>query len=307
MESLVIPVETVTPLLLGGAYLGGEPELRPPSLRGALRFWFRAILGASLGNDLQRIARAESEIFGSTQQAGLLIVRMRVDGKLEAKQFSLFLHSKPEAKSKGFPPGQRFEICLISPYSSALEQAKKALQLLSYVGGLGRRSRRGFGSIQIVDSPMSIQASQPDNLAEVLQQRLQEILPNKSPQLSLVPKFPCLHPQWSQVRVCCQKFNKWEEAISYVMQKAHEYKNPALGWAPLQTDAGRQASPVHFHVAKLASEGYALVLTIMLSEINPSLQTQANRKKLVQFLACFEGDKVWGFRDVPERWPTDKT
>ena len=43
MFELGVRLETVTPLFLGGAEQNGYAELRPPSVKGALRFWHRAL------------------------------------------------------------------------------------------------------------------------------------------------------------------------------------------------------------------------------------------------------------------------
>jgi len=43
METLTVTLKTVTPLFLGGARQNEHAELRPPSIKGALRFWYRAI------------------------------------------------------------------------------------------------------------------------------------------------------------------------------------------------------------------------------------------------------------------------
>jgi len=44
---LTVTLETVTPLLLGGAVPRESPELRLSSLRGVMRYWLRAALGNS--------------------------------------------------------------------------------------------------------------------------------------------------------------------------------------------------------------------------------------------------------------------
>ena len=62
METKEFEVEVVTPLFLGGAYLG-KAELRVPSMKGALRFWWRALHGS---DDLEHMKERESAIFGST-------------------------------------------------------------------------------------------------------------------------------------------------------------------------------------------------------------------------------------------------
>ena len=36
-------LKVLTPMFMGGADPEGAPELRPASIRGAMRFWFRVI------------------------------------------------------------------------------------------------------------------------------------------------------------------------------------------------------------------------------------------------------------------------
>jgi hypothetical protein len=120
--------------------------------------------------------------------------------------------------------------------------------------------------------------------------------------VTFVPCFPRLHARWAQVKVCKNEFNDWKEAIKFVMQKAHEHKNPVLGWAGGREE--RQASPVHVHLVRLADGKYALVLTTLLSKLNQNLISRANRNKLSEFLDAFEGEVVFGFKEVPENWPT---
>jgi CRISPR-associated protein Cmr1 len=58
---------TVTPLFIAGADPRGAPELRVPSVRGALRFWLRALAGGCYGTDdagLQEVRKLEAKVFG---------------------------------------------------------------------------------------------------------------------------------------------------------------------------------------------------------------------------------------------------
>ena len=52
--------ETITPMFLRGAD-GRTPELRAPSIKGAMRYWWRAINGHLAPNELLAM---ESAIFG---------------------------------------------------------------------------------------------------------------------------------------------------------------------------------------------------------------------------------------------------
>ena len=41
MKKITFGCEVITPMFLSGA--DGNPELRPPSIKGMMRFWWRAI------------------------------------------------------------------------------------------------------------------------------------------------------------------------------------------------------------------------------------------------------------------------
>ncbi|MCX7778535.1 MAG: type III-B CRISPR module RAMP protein Cmr1 [Armatimonadetes bacterium] len=264
-----------------------------------MRFWLRALLGGILGDNPQEIFKRESAVFGSTEHASPVVVRVRRIGELNVKDHNPLPHKPTRFYFKGFDPSQTFTIVLLSRDVSSLDQAAKALHLLCLLGGLGRRSRRGFGSLQIVDGDLpSLNVSTIDELCSELSDRLSAILGKKFASISSVPKFPVLHPDWAQVKVCQNEFNGWQEAIKEVMLKAHEHKNPALGWAGGKEE--RQASPVHVHVIKLANGKHALVLTTLLSQLNPKLLNRAERKELTGFLKAFDGEVVFGFEKVPE-------
>ena len=295
MKELQAALEVVTPLFLGGSDPRGQPELRAASFRGAMRFWLRALLGGVLGDRPDKIFQCESQVFGSTDHASPVVVRLKPHN-LGSDGFNPLPHKQVTFRFNGFKPGQRFDICLLSRDEDALQQAQKALLLLCYLGGLGRRSRRGFGSLQITEGKLALTATSVEELANALKQQLNSILPSSFAKLSDVPRFPILHPGWAQIKVYGKEFNGWEEAIKFVMEKAHKHKNPALGNA-----TPRQASPVHVHVTRLSTGKYALVLTTMLSQLNPKLPG-ADPQKLVDFLNDFKGDVIFGFKEVPKNW-----
>jgi len=293
-RKLQATLETVTPLFLGGSDPRGEPELRAASFRGAMRFWLRALLGGVSGDRPDKIFQCESQVFGSTDHASPVVVRLETHS-LGSDSFNPLPHKQVTFRFNGFKPGQRFDICLLSRDEVALQQAQKALLLLCYLGGLGRRSRRGFGSLQITEGKLALTAKTAKELGNALKQRLDAILPSSFAKLTDVPRFPILHEKWAQIKVCNEEFSGWEQAIKFVMKRAHQHKNPALGFAN-----PRQASPVHVHVTRLSTGKYALVLTTMLSQLNPKL-SGADLQKLVDFLNDFEGDVIFG-EEVPENW-----
>jgi CRISPR-associated protein Cmr1 len=68
MHRVEAEFEVVTPMFLGGADPKAGAELRGASLKGALRFWWRALAWGRLG-DLAEIHKQEMKLFGSADRA----------------------------------------------------------------------------------------------------------------------------------------------------------------------------------------------------------------------------------------------
>ncbi|GAB4330025.1 MAG: hypothetical protein Kow0069_37680 [Promethearchaeota archaeon] len=99
----VVPLELVTPLINPGAdkYSVGPERVRAPSLRGALRWWFRALFGAVL--DVNHLASLESFLFGSAEEKGLVSTSVRPAGekgrwKSRVRTFNGALAGRPSTK-----------------------------------------------------------------------------------------------------------------------------------------------------------------------------------------------------------------
>jgi len=237
-----LTLEIVTPLFSGGADPRGEPELRVPSFRGALRFWFRALLGGVLGNDTQVILTKESGVFGSTESASPVAIRLRAN-KLVTQSFSelaqkpgvayLFFsarHTKKEPERKAFVPRQSFELSIL--YQSEIKPVYASLWLFSHLGGLGSRSRRGGGNLQVLRSEpaetiseglptLAVGAKTPEELQKELAQGLKLLREwaaksfngSVDPRFDGLPSFVVLHPDYCRIWVVNKTFNSWDEAL----------------------------------------------------------------------------------------------
>ena len=173
--SLRLPLVTLTPLFLGGADPRGDPELRASSLRGALRFWLRALLGGCYGTDEQALAeirRIEAETFGEAggkDKAGASKIVVRItDRSLQTAKFDHGLRdlgyllfgmqafSKAQLARSYVVPGSTCVLHLSGRFgvpSDALEIARRralaATWLLIHLGGLGARNRRAAGCLGV--------------------------------------------------------------------------------------------------------------------------------------------------------------
>jgi CRISPR type III-B/RAMP module RAMP protein Cmr1 len=85
MRSLKFATQVVTPLFLAGANQEGDGayELRPPSFKALMRWWFRA----AHGGHLDELKKREAELFGSTDRASVFNLRIYVKEKIEWDMF----------------------------------------------------------------------------------------------------------------------------------------------------------------------------------------------------------------------------
>jgi CRISPR-associated protein Cmr1 len=184
MGRYTIPIQTVTPLFLAGA--DQFPELRAPSVRGALRYWLRAGLGGVLGDrKLDELRKAECEVFGSASgdmegSASPIVIRVTSDQVSNhwpawkpARKGRDYLYWSMSASGKAqnyrpprcyFAPPYRWSLDLsVRPGAGAADQAVvqtlAALWLLVQLGGLGARSRRTAGSLAASEPQEELPAS----------------------------------------------------------------------------------------------------------------------------------------------------
>ncbi len=189
MQYVTFQLKVITPTLMGGGF-GQNDGIRPSEIKGMMRYWFRAIAGSVIGNDIKAIKSLEEKAFGSQERKSpfrILITDKNLsffDENSKDLHFNqmnglvylgignvIFEHlgkrKKRELgidKEEGFwfnsekiniiAPNSTFKIRFLFNPSLNLE-IKKLITLSFYLatafGGFGLRARRGFGSWQIED------------------------------------------------------------------------------------------------------------------------------------------------------------
>ena len=169
----------VTPMFIGDANQNTTDGVRPPSVKGVLRFWWRALNWgkfADLGDTeaLKALNREEARLFGSAMNAeektgGQGVFLLSIEQDLEAQQkvfdwppdrspdngasfMAYGLLSTTEDPHRGaLVEGTEFSLKLaFNPKKTQkgdVAEIEKALEAWSLFGGLGGRSRRGMGSV----------------------------------------------------------------------------------------------------------------------------------------------------------------
>src|SRR5437868_2008552 len=144
MMKVELKVKILTPLFIGGANQQ-QPELRPASVRGALRFWLRAGLGGVIGDkNWARLYSLEAEVFGEAERGSTVNVRLLQPPFASRREPLLpHRHDQTAGLSSAVPDGVEFNLTLaLKPCAAQkhLEIATWSALLWLTWGGLGRRS-----------------------------------------------------------------------------------------------------------------------------------------------------------------------
>lgn len=276
MTHLDLILEVLTPAFLSGADQH-RLELRAPSIKGLLRWWWRAAEGHRFP-ELEKFAAEEAQLFGSAaaklkspfqirveflSRRYSFIPRGReaprstadypyrrrgtdgkvVEGRAQALHYlgygPIRLPSKQELaaaeqgrdpallRRDGRPqrgvlyarpallPGTRFKVriawrdgCLTSHQQEELARAFAGLLVL---GGVGSRSRKGFGSLHLAEPVKASSVDLAQRVTSVLQESMGSFLQSGDPLPTTLPRWPQL--RYRQILHRTTPKDTWEEAL----------------------------------------------------------------------------------------------
>lgn len=294
MEMKEFDVEVVTPLFLGGAD-PKKAELRAASIKGSLRFWWRALYGC---DDLADMKKRESEIFGSTEKKSSFSIQLNgidnikpimknVDkgkifvvnsskgtfrlGIIDYLAFGIRDHKQGYTKEH-IQSSAHFSIKLIFNRCFSDEVLESFCNFIRF-GGLGAKSRNGFGSLHIEDLPKHTKSYQNELRGFCSFSKKTIFFNNFAEHL------------------------KWEDALSEIglaykdarltIERKHEYDKRLLIAKPIVQahNNDRHAKPYFLHVNKLSNGKYQGQILFM-----PYNYDQAKRKEY--FDACKQMNEI---------------
>lgn len=300
MPPLDLRLTLVSPLFSYGAYQRGEnirPELRAQSIRGQLRYWLRAIIGAQT-DQLSEVWKRESAVFGSTGQGSVVSVRVFAPlGKPLATAMIPMLPHRANgggnvSRAPAITEGQVFQLMLTSrPGVPLPEDVFAALRVWALLGGIGKRSRRMFGSVKLTPSDTLFGAVMGDIEAYIDMTR-QTLAGIKTAPKAGIPEWPTLHPKHSWVIVCRQAYDSAEDAnkaLFHLLRGQFHNDERTFGYA---TD-GRRASTLHAQLRKFGSQYYP-VLTALRSKPDEDIKWHVLAQFMNEAQTEFSGETVWG-------------
>lgn len=325
MEGFSLQCTWVTPAAWGGAFPRKQVELRTASLKGLLRYWWRILYqGCHPHTAPRNLFAEEAARFGGPQNASPLSLRITPAPALESlslhelhnQRFSYFLfpfRNRDQGRQAWKQGGSwGVEVCLrpgaqlkpsLTP-QQLLEEAYMSFWLMAHLGGIGTRSRRGFGSFTFrVSSPNAssftprpIPAETPEAYAQALQKALSILRasfcsarqendkPNES---SSLPPLPCLHPDTTTIAVWQESYKSWQDALKAIQESYSQHRRahpPALkhtrvGFGlPIQgyevsrekERLHRRASPLWLRVVPLKENRYTVQATFFRAQLLPT-------------------------------------
>ncbi|MCW2279324.1 type III-B CRISPR module RAMP protein Cmr1 [Heliophilum fasciatum] len=181
--------EAITPMYLSGNDMR-RFDLRAPSLRGGLRYWFRAMMGDVLQGDWIKVHRLEGLVFGDTHRASPVRVMLSETGNSRnfrqwqnepvppgrdrkesfgVKYLGFSLYRQGKTTREGVKPGYPFRIALGFDRNDQVlhDVVIGSLWLLAHYGGIGSRSRRGFGSFAVKPAAVTVMGIRETTTARI--------------------------------------------------------------------------------------------------------------------------------------------
>ena len=146
MNTKVIKMKTITPMCSHGAEK--EAELRLTEVKHAMRFWWRTI---NYYSDCDKLKQKERALFGGLTNKSPLLLKPELDKELHNVEITMKVRKLPKIKAI---ESQTIKFGMMS--DKHIDQYINMLELTSYLGGIGQRSREGYGAFKILNQKTKI-------------------------------------------------------------------------------------------------------------------------------------------------------
>lgn len=255
MQTITAHFKLITPMFMGSADTE-KAELRLSSINGVLRFWFRALAWDRLQGDISQVKQLESHVFGGidnkeSRKHSFLMRFSSRNFQISQKDSSISRINEPVGLSylgygcvnfrhttdRGFfKPDSSFAVKLHFRHSidnnpisektevKAFDILLDAFKGISLLGGLGSRSRRGYGSVKLSaleynDNPVWSFPSSRESLDQEIKALLKAgNLKGRMPEYTAVSdKVQMLIPE--------STFQSWDSAHNWIGKKMIRYRS----------------------------------------------------------------------------------
>ncbi|MCX7942868.1 MAG: type III-B CRISPR module RAMP protein Cmr1 [Dictyoglomaceae bacterium] len=271
MYTLTLKCKIITPLFMSGAD-GRTPELRPSEFKGMMRWWWRAIRAE---DNIDNLRKEEAEIFGGTEKKeGRSKVKIKIKSNIENSDI-IDYQPLPHHKRDNCPIDKNprcnkaFKLKAIKSdkmidieFHFIPSEIEKLIYLMFILGGFGKRARRGFGSLQIIEPKIEITI---EKILEFLNdlQNIYKIDKSYFLNISNIAVIKNIKPQsgiypWiNEIILGKREFSNKDDILKAIGKASHNTSDPALGLAN-----PRMSSPVYVSVIEIQNRFYPIITVL---------------------------------------------
>jgi CRISPR-associated protein Cmr1 len=292
---IVARYRVVTPLFCGGADPAATAaELRLPSFKGVLRYWWRALAWSEYSETLDAIQAAENKLFGSggagAQRSRVVMQLGEVSTPAQLAKGSRLKDPRGNPLSPGAchgliylgyglidaRSGELSRPCLIPRGNASFEfevklrcrgveqrelaLLRRALEIVGSVGGLGARSRRGYGALALVE--LGVEGASdwkpPTSIAELKERLVTLTVPTRHP---LLPRYTAFSADSRHVLLQASEADDPLALLDRVGREMVRYRSYGRNETILADDNGhgvcaeRKFTPDHHAMQRVAAGG----------------------------------------------------
>jgi len=258
MKTEEITLKVITPMFMLGAD-NRTPELRPSEFKGMMRFWWRAIKAS---NDISNLRKEEAEIFGgSGENEGKSKVKITLKPtQIVYGEYRVLPHSDTKFFKSNSIKENSTKILLTTYNDNYFETVKNALLISILLGGFGKRSRRGFGSCQIINSQqLNCENLLGSQLMNEILEKLNKIsntylIQQENNNVKIKNKQNDGNYPWIKEIIIGKGDTNWQNLLIKIGTASHKNCDSSLG-----SGKPRMASPVYVSIIKLKDKYYPII------------------------------------------------
>jgi len=271
MENKKYVFNVITPIIMMGAERNSE--LRVPSIKGVIRFWFRALMGCFIDNT-KDLYTLESDIFGSTEKKSNVILKFNCIPEtkkvknIEYENFKYFLFPYRQRinEIQWIKEGSNFEIECFFKNNIYENIIYKTFELISLFGGFGARNRRGFGSVCLENLKISNENGFIDKFKDIVKV-YKNYSSNKNLNIDKQKDYSCFLN--GKIAILDKNNDDYIEQMKFIQKVWQDYRrtNPLserinLGLPIIGYNNERRASPIIFKIFK-KGDNYLIIILFL--------------------------------------------
>jgi len=277
MENKKYVFNVITPIIMMGAERNSE--LRVPSIKGVIRFWFRALMGCFIDNT-KDLYTLESDIFGSTEKKSNVILKLNCIPETkkiknieyenidyENFKYFLFPYRQRINEIQWIKEGSNFEIeCFFKNniYESILCET---FELISLFGGFGARNRRGFGSVCLENLKISNENGFINKFKEIIKIYM-NYSSNKNLNINEQRNYSCFLN--GKIAILDKNNDNYIEQMKFIQKVWQDYRRTKqlserinLGLPIIKYNNKRRSSPIIFKIFKESDNNYLIIILFL--------------------------------------------